>query len=158
VLLTYHGEGHIAFGRESKSSCIDNAVDAYFLTLALPAAGTTCQPDGPIAVYGAPPAKPVAEPSASPQATVALPSTGNAEVSGPAPGPLLVLALMLLVSGVLVACMSVASASRRTKDDEDVEFPLARVAQARGRNPTPTGPTDCRGSCSTLFTNYLAPC
>ncbi len=56
VLLTYHGEGHIAFGRESKSSCIGNARDAYFLTLALPAAGTTCQPDGPIAVYGAPPA------------------------------------------------------------------------------------------------------
>ena len=39
VLLTRTGEGHTAYG---KSTCIDGLVDAYLLTLAVPAAGTVC--------------------------------------------------------------------------------------------------------------------
>jgi pimeloyl-ACP methyl ester carboxylesterase len=39
VLLTRTGEGHTAYG---KSDCIDNLVDAYLLTLAVPKAGIVC--------------------------------------------------------------------------------------------------------------------
>ena len=40
-LLTMNGDGHTAYRRGS--TCIDGAVDAYYLTGALPAAGTVCQ-------------------------------------------------------------------------------------------------------------------
>jgi pimeloyl-ACP methyl ester carboxylesterase len=40
-LLTMNGDGHTAYLRGS--TCIDSAVDGYFLTGALPAAGTVCQ-------------------------------------------------------------------------------------------------------------------
>ena len=40
-LLTMNGDGHTAYRRGS--TCINSAVDAYFLTGALPAAGTVCQ-------------------------------------------------------------------------------------------------------------------
>ncbi len=40
TLLTYRGDGHTAYG--SGSRCIDRAVDAYFLTGTMPAAGTVC--------------------------------------------------------------------------------------------------------------------
>jgi pimeloyl-ACP methyl ester carboxylesterase len=40
VLLTRRGEGHTAYG--GKSACIDEAVDAYLITLLVPAAGTVC--------------------------------------------------------------------------------------------------------------------
>jgi pimeloyl-ACP methyl ester carboxylesterase len=43
TLLTYDGDGHTAY--TSGSSCIDKAVDAYFLEGTLPAEGTVCQPD-----------------------------------------------------------------------------------------------------------------
>jgi pimeloyl-ACP methyl ester carboxylesterase len=43
TLLTYDGDGHTAY--TSGSSCIDKAVDAYFLSGELPAEGTVCQPD-----------------------------------------------------------------------------------------------------------------
>jgi hypothetical protein len=36
-----NGDGHTAYLRGS--TCIDSAVDGYFLTGALPAAGTVCQ-------------------------------------------------------------------------------------------------------------------
>jgi pimeloyl-ACP methyl ester carboxylesterase len=39
VLLTRKGEGHTAYG---ESDCIDQAVDAYLISLTLPAANTTC--------------------------------------------------------------------------------------------------------------------
>jgi pimeloyl-ACP methyl ester carboxylesterase len=39
-LLTYVGEGHTAYGRDG---CIDKAVDAYLITLAVPATGTRCR-------------------------------------------------------------------------------------------------------------------
>ena len=39
-LLTYDGDGHTAYARGS--SCIDDAVDRYLLTLTLPADGTRC--------------------------------------------------------------------------------------------------------------------
>ncbi|HLH68821.1 MAG TPA: alpha/beta hydrolase [Candidatus Dormibacteraeota bacterium] len=39
-LLTFAGEGHVAFGRGDP--CVDNAVVAYLTTAALPAPGTTC--------------------------------------------------------------------------------------------------------------------
>jgi len=41
TLLTYQGDGHTAYG--SGSSCIDRAIDAYFLTGATPAPGTSCR-------------------------------------------------------------------------------------------------------------------
>ncbi|HTJ66213.1 MAG TPA: alpha/beta hydrolase [Actinospica sp.] len=40
-LLTMNGDGHTAYRRGS--TCIDSAVDAYYLTGALPASGTVCQ-------------------------------------------------------------------------------------------------------------------
>lgn len=43
-LLTMNGAGHTAYRRGS--TCIDGAVDAYFLTGALPTAGTVCQQAG----------------------------------------------------------------------------------------------------------------
>jgi pimeloyl-ACP methyl ester carboxylesterase len=39
VLLTYEGWGHIAYGR---STCVDDVVDRYLFTRALPASGTSC--------------------------------------------------------------------------------------------------------------------
>jgi hypothetical protein len=36
-----NGAGHTAYRRGS--TCIDGAVDAFFLTAALPASGTVCQ-------------------------------------------------------------------------------------------------------------------
>ena len=43
TLLTFDGDGHT--GYTSGSTCIDTAVDAYFLDGTLPAQGTVCQPD-----------------------------------------------------------------------------------------------------------------
>ena len=43
TLLSYDGDGHLAY--MSGSTCIDRAVDAYFLEGTLPAEGTVCQPD-----------------------------------------------------------------------------------------------------------------
>jgi pimeloyl-ACP methyl ester carboxylesterase len=40
-LLTYNGDGHTAYGGNSR--CIDSAVDAYLLSGALPAVGTICR-------------------------------------------------------------------------------------------------------------------
>ncbi len=39
VLLTRVGQGHTAYGQ---STCIDNAVDAYLISLTVPASGTRC--------------------------------------------------------------------------------------------------------------------
>ena len=44
-LLTMSGDGHTAYG--GNSPCIDEAVNAYVETLALPAAGTVCQQEVP---------------------------------------------------------------------------------------------------------------
>lgn len=41
TLLTYRGDGHTAFGGNSR--CIDDAVNRYLLTGATPAAGTVCR-------------------------------------------------------------------------------------------------------------------
>lgn len=41
TLLTFRGDGHTAYGGNSR--CIDDAVDRYLLTGALPAAGTICR-------------------------------------------------------------------------------------------------------------------
>lgn len=43
TLLTYDGDGHTAY--TSGSSCIDDAVDAYYLNGTMPAEGTVCAPD-----------------------------------------------------------------------------------------------------------------
>ena len=43
TLLSYDGDGHTAY--TSGSSCIDDAVDAYFLDGAMPAEGTVCVAD-----------------------------------------------------------------------------------------------------------------
>jgi TAP-like protein len=44
-LLTMRGDGHTAYG--GNSPCIDDAVNAYIETLALPAEGTVCQQEVP---------------------------------------------------------------------------------------------------------------
>lgn len=41
TLLSWEGDGHTAYGR---SSCVNELVDAYLTTLAVPAAGTRCPP------------------------------------------------------------------------------------------------------------------
>ncbi|HTQ04527.1 MAG TPA: alpha/beta hydrolase [Polyangiaceae bacterium] len=46
-LLTMQGDGHTAYG--GNSSCIDSAVEAYFLRGTLPKAGTVCLQDVPFA-------------------------------------------------------------------------------------------------------------
>ena len=43
TLLSYDGDGHTAY--TAGSSCIDDAVDAYFREGALPAEGTVCVVD-----------------------------------------------------------------------------------------------------------------
>jgi pimeloyl-ACP methyl ester carboxylesterase len=45
-LLTMRGDGHTAYGGES--SCVDNSVNAYIETLALPAKGTICKQEFPV--------------------------------------------------------------------------------------------------------------
>ena len=44
TLLSFDGDGHTAY--TSGSSCIDDAVDAYFLDGVMPVEGTVCQSDG----------------------------------------------------------------------------------------------------------------
>ena len=51
-LLTMRGDGHTAYG--GNSSCIDEAVDAYFEDLEVPAAGTSCKQEVP---FGEPQAR-----------------------------------------------------------------------------------------------------
>jgi pimeloyl-ACP methyl ester carboxylesterase len=46
-LLTMRGDGHTAYG--GNSACIDDAVNAYIETLALPARGAVCQQEVPFA-------------------------------------------------------------------------------------------------------------
>jgi TAP-like protein len=46
-LLTMRGDGHTAYG--GNSQCIDNAVNAYIETLALPPVGTVCNQTVPFA-------------------------------------------------------------------------------------------------------------
>jgi pimeloyl-ACP methyl ester carboxylesterase len=41
TLLTYRGDGHTAFGGNSR--CVDDAVTGYLLTGTPPAAGTVCR-------------------------------------------------------------------------------------------------------------------
>lgn len=64
-LLTMRGDGHTAYG--GNSPCIDNAVNAYIETLALPAAGTICKQDVP---FGAAAAAASTRPAATPAATL----------------------------------------------------------------------------------------
>ncbi|WP_293169799.1 alpha/beta hydrolase [Microcella sp.] len=45
VLLTWVGEGHIAY--DEGDPCINDLVDAYFITGAVPVDGLVCDPDGP---------------------------------------------------------------------------------------------------------------
>lgn len=42
-LLTFRGEGHTAYNRAS--SCIDDAIDTYFISGEMPETGTVCRPD-----------------------------------------------------------------------------------------------------------------
>ena len=66
-LLTMRGDGHTAYG--GQSACIDAAVEAYLVELALPDEGATCEQDVPFTAPEAPeeaPAEeaPVEEPAA----------------------------------------------------------------------------------------------
>lgn len=83
VLVTYRGEGHTIYAQGS--GCIDDVVDAYLLTLAMPAEGTTCgngppPPDGSNQPGGdsTPPSE------GDPTSTPGSPSTGQ---TGETPGP-----------------------------------------------------------------------
>ncbi|MEH1128330.1 alpha/beta hydrolase [Micromonospora sp. CPCC 206061] len=69
TLLTYEGWGH---GSYARTPCIDNAVDAYLVSLTLPAPGTSC---------------PAAEPFAATNGARATGTTGERDLpSGPRPG------------------------------------------------------------------------
>ena len=54
VLLTHEGEGHTAYA--SGSRCVDDVVNAYLLTLALPQDGAICGTDGAPRTPPTPPA------------------------------------------------------------------------------------------------------
>jgi len=75
VLLTYRGEGHTIYAQGN--ACIDDVVNAYLLTLAVPAEGTTCG-------NGPPPPGQAAAPTASPPTEAATP-TRAARLATPTP-------------------------------------------------------------------------
>ena len=77
VLVTNRGEGHTIYAQGS--TCIDSVVNAYLLTLAVPAAGTTCG-TGPL-----PPGESSsATPSASPPGEATRAATATAGAPSPA--------------------------------------------------------------------------
>jgi pimeloyl-ACP methyl ester carboxylesterase len=94
VLVTYRGEGHTIYAQGSR--CIDGLVNAYLLTLALPAEGSTCG-------NGPPPPD-----SSQPGSETTPPSEGEdrAELGGTtgywiAAGVLLAVTLALLAVGLI---------------------------------------------------------
>jgi len=90
VLVTHRGEGHTIYAQGNK--CIDSLVNAYLLTLAVPAAGTTCgtgalppgqsatTPSSPPTEGAGTPA--AASPTASPRESPRPPATGDARDDG----------------------------------------------------------------------------
>jgi pimeloyl-ACP methyl ester carboxylesterase len=97
TLLTYDGDGHVAYGR---TFCIDERVNEYLLTLAIPPPDTVCGglldaiPDGPV---GPPLLSPDPGPAPTlPAGTIRPPETGH----GPAtPTPAVHRSGLLLVVG-----------------------------------------------------------
>ena len=85
VLVTHRGEGHTIYAQGN--ACIDDVVNAYLLTLAVPAAGTTCGngPPPPSQQGGPTPTVPTeADPTATaiardPTRAPAPPSTGDSD-------------------------------------------------------------------------------
>lgn len=77
VLLTYRGEGHTIYAQGDR--CIDEIVNAYLLTLALPKPGTACG-DGP-----PPPGERGATPGASPPTEAETPASFRRQATPTAP-------------------------------------------------------------------------
>lgn len=77
VLLTHRGEGHTIYAQGD--SCIDAAVNAYLLTVAAPAQGTSCG-------SGAPPPGESATPSSSPPSEATRAASPTAAVAASTPG------------------------------------------------------------------------
>ncbi len=77
VLLTHRGEGHTIYAQGD--SCIDAAVNAYLLTVAAPAQGTSCG-------TGAPPPGESATPSSSPPSEATRAASPTAAVAASTPG------------------------------------------------------------------------
>ena len=76
VLLTYRGEGHTVYGGED--DCVDSAVNAYLISLTVPAAGTQCGNGKPPPAANAGTGTPVA--NATPGSNVQpRPSTGSGD-------------------------------------------------------------------------------
>lgn len=96
VLLTRVGEGHTAY--QQGSSCIDDALDKYIVTLDPPLHNTVCQQDDDVAPTptDAPPA-PVITPTA-PAGTIAPPNTGSGPGSGGS-APLIIAMMVAAAAG-----------------------------------------------------------
>lgn len=96
VLLTRVGEGHTAYRKGS--TCIDQALDKYIVTLVPPPDNTVCQQDAAAAPTptAASPA-PVAPPTA-PAGTIAPPNTGSGPGSGGS-APLIVAMIVAAAAG-----------------------------------------------------------
>lgn len=81
TLVTYRGEGHTIYAQGS--NCIDDLVNAYLLTLAVPAEGTTCG-NGPPPPDGSQPGDATPPSEGDPTSTPGSPSTGQ---NGETPTP-----------------------------------------------------------------------
>jgi pimeloyl-ACP methyl ester carboxylesterase len=86
TLVTYRGEGHTIYAQGN--ACIDAVVNAYLLTLAVPAEGTTCgdgpPPPGPAAAR---PALPPTEADAPGRAATPVPGALGQPPAEPEPWP-----------------------------------------------------------------------
>ncbi|MCC6961412.1 MAG: alpha/beta fold hydrolase [Dehalococcoidia bacterium] len=120
VLLTHRGEGHTIYAQGN--SCIDDVVNAYLLTLAVPAAGTSCGngPPPPGQTPGAtasasPPSEATRTPTpaaqATREATPAAPDTGGDRDNGS--GTVAVWAVALVLAGAAIAALGALAAARR---------------------------------------------
>ncbi len=76
ILVTYRGEGHTIYAQGSR--CIDDLVNAYLLTLAIPAEGTTCGNGPPPPASGQPGNEATPPAEGEPNGTPGSPSMGGA--------------------------------------------------------------------------------
>ena len=122
VLLTRVGEGHTAYRKAS--SCIDDALDKYVVTLVPPPRNTICQQDDAVAPTptGAPPA-PVTPPTA-PAGAIAPPNTGF----GPGSGGSAALIVAVIAAAVAGSTLILAGRRMRRRTASDP----ASSEQARG--------------------------
>jgi len=86
VLVTHRGEGHTIYAQGN--DCIDDVVNAYLLTLAVPAAGTTCgNGPPPPSQQGGPTPTVATEANGTPTARASTTATPAPASATPTPGP-----------------------------------------------------------------------